>query len=162
MPTVEEWISGSKDYTDDIVELDEIKVTKITPQLKAELEKFTAAKRLSMVACDLKSFENFPLLEELEELDLTDNKIKGEELRNIPLLTQLRELSLSCNPITNLQDIKTLTRFNKSLETLFLDESPLAKNNKNYRKDIFQMYISILYRIGGALTNVDLEDREGN
>lgn len=161
MPTVEEWISEDKDYTDDVVELDEIKVTKITPQLKAELEKFTAAKRLSMVACDLKSFENFPLLEELEELDLTDNKIKGEELRNIPLMTQLRELCLSCNPINNIQDIKTLARFNKSLETLLLDESPLAKANKTYRKDIFQMYFLNLYRIGGALRNVDLEDRQG-
>lgn len=121
------------------MELDEIKVTKISSELKAELEKFKSAKKLSMVACDLKSFENFPTLEELEELDLTDNKIKGDELRNIPLFSQLRELSLSSNPINTIQDIKTLTKFNKSLEILLLDESPLAKNNKNYRKEVFQM-----------------------
>lgn len=87
-----------------------------------------------MIACDLKSFENFPNLPGLAELDLTDNKIKGEELRNIPYLAELRELCLSSNPINSLNDIKTLARFNKSIEVLLLEETPLAKNVKDYRK----------------------------
>jgi Leucine-rich repeat (LRR) protein len=93
--------------------LDELKVTKITPKLKDELEKYKALKRLSMIACDLRSLDNFPNLTSLEELELADNKIKGDELSKLPSLNNLRRLGLSSNLINGVQDLKSLTKFNK-------------------------------------------------
>jgi Leucine-rich repeat (LRR) protein len=93
--------------------LDELKVTKITLKLKDELEKYKALKRLSMIACDLRSLDNFPNLASLEELELADNKIKGDELSKLPALNNLRSLGLSSNLINGVQDLKSLTKFNK-------------------------------------------------
>lgn len=93
--------------------MDELKVTKITLKLKDELEKYKALKRLSMIACDLRSLDNFPNLASLEELELADNKIKGDELSKLPALNNLRSLGLSSNLINGVQDLKSLTKFNK-------------------------------------------------
>lgn len=68
-----------------------------------------------MVGCDLRSLENFPTISTLEYIELTDNKIKGEELSKLPSLPNLKNLSLGSNPINSIQDLKPLTKFNKSI-----------------------------------------------
>ena len=108
-------MSSNKDYEDEIVELDELKITKISPKLKEELEKFKSLKRLSLIACDVRSLDNFPNLASLEELDFADNKIKGDELTKLPNLANLRSLCLSSNLINSVQDLKSLTKFNKTI-----------------------------------------------
>lgn len=73
-----------------------------------------------MNGCDLRSLDNFPNIPSLEELFLTDNKIKGEELAKLPALPNLKCLDLSSNPIYNVQDLKPLTKYNRTIERLSL------------------------------------------
>ena len=103
MKSIQEWVDSSKDYNDEVVELEDLKINKFTPKAKEELENYKELKKLTIVACDLRSFENFPVNGGLEELDLTDNKLKGEELARLPVLPFLRVLTLTNNPIGNAQ-----------------------------------------------------------
>jgi hypothetical protein len=68
-----------------------------------------------MIACDLRSLDNFPNLVSLEIIELADNKIKGDELSKLPNLDNLKVLTLSSNLINSAQDLKSLVRFNKNI-----------------------------------------------
>lgn len=76
-------------------------------------------------------------------MELSDNKISGNELKHLPIYENLRELRLANTRIESFDDIKNLAKF-KNLYFLELEESPLSKF-QNYREKIFEILPNIMY-----------------
>ena len=80
------------------------------------LKKLTALDSLSMNHCSLSKLPVFPKGLPLRCLELTDNKLSGNDLTSLANLTELAELHLSGNQIETAEDLKPL----QALENLVI------------------------------------------
>ena len=65
--------------------LDEMTIEKLTTEDQDYLESFTSLERLSLNQTGLKSLENFPKSEKLVRLELSENKLTGEQLKHLSI-----------------------------------------------------------------------------
>jgi Leucine-rich repeat (LRR) protein len=82
---------------------------------------------------------------------LNDNYIKGEELKKLSNYPNLSKIRPSNNPISIIDDIKILSKF-ENLEILELFECPITKID-NYRTEV--------YKILPNLIVLDMIDKDG-
>ena len=118
-----------------------------------DLGQFSNLIELSLASTNLVSLANFPSLNKLERLLLSDNRISGglESLTSANL-DQLQELDLSNNRVSSLSSFKPLTGL-KSLQVLHVEANPVSKSTPNLRKQLFNMLATLQY--------IDNEDRFG-
>ena len=99
---------------------------------KAFLERFNKAKCMNLSYCHLRSLKNLPVIQGLENLDISDNSLTGEDLHFInTTYKKLKVLSLANNAIKNLDYVALLSKV-ASLKTLDLSANPITDIN-NYR-----------------------------
>jgi len=133
--------------------LDELKIPKITNEIKAKLEKIEDLISLSLNKCELESLDNLPTSASLIRLEITDNKFKASEVSKIvDKYPKLQILMLSDNNITDFPEIQRLSGL-KELLQLDLNNTPLSKKD-NYRKKLFELI--------PTLEILDDLDKEGN
>ena len=122
-------------------------IEKLTTEDQDYLESFTSLERLSMNGTGLKSLENFPNSEKLVRLELSENKLTGDQLQQLGKYGEcLHTLKLASNKISNFADLKNLVTltFNrvqkslKALKNLDLENNEVTKT-KDYKMQVFQM-----------------------
>ena len=60
-------------------------IEKLTTEDQDYLESFTSLERLSLNQTGLKSLENFPKSDKLVRLELSENKLTGEQLKYLSI-----------------------------------------------------------------------------
>jgi Leucine-rich repeat (LRR) protein len=133
--------------------LDNLKIEKITEDLKIEIEKLDDLMSMSLNDCHLVSLTNFPHCKNLIRLELMNNKFPARELSHISGLASLQSLSLGSNTIDRYEDLEPLKKF-KDLVQLDLSDSPLAEKS-DYRLKVFQFFPQLQ-----ILDNCDIEGNE--
>jgi acidic leucine-rich nuclear phosphoprotein 32 family member B len=108
--------------------LDDMIIGEICEEDRTFLEGFTATQFLSLNSTGLKSIANLPKMENLERLELCDNKIASNEktFAELPkLYPNLKVLKLSNNQIKSLDDLIPLKECTK-LESIDLSNNPVS------------------------------------
>ena len=82
--------------------LDGIDIRCFTPPIRRLLESCRGLEYLTLNDCGLSSLENFPTLRHLIGLELSDNRLTGEDLHMLKLCPGINFLSLDCNEITDI------------------------------------------------------------
>lgn len=117
------------------------------------LEKFENLQHLSIANIGVSSLEQFPRLQNLQKLILSDNRIAGGlEFLVEAGLESLRDLDLSNNRIQYIEDLAPLARLR--LVSLDLYECPVTRV-KDYRSQVFELIGSLKY-----LDKMDAEENE--
>jgi len=140
---------------DDMQELslDGLKITKITPEIKARLEKIKELIALSLNGCELESLDNLPDQPELVRLELNENKFSTSELSKVvERYPKLQILLLSDNTINDVNELKSLAQLEELMQ-LELNNTNVSKKD-GYREKVFALIPS--------LEIVDDLDQEGN
>jgi acidic leucine-rich nuclear phosphoprotein 32 family protein A/C/D len=133
--------------------LDELKIPKITNEVKAKLEKIEDLISLSLNKCELESLDNLPNSASLIRLEVCENKFKASEISKIvERYPKLQILMLSDNNITDFPEIKSLSGL-KELVQLDLNNTALSKKD-GYRKKLFELI--------PTLEILDDLDKDGN
>ncbi|OIT29080.1 PREDICTED: acidic leucine-rich nuclear phosphoprotein 32-related protein [Nicotiana attenuata] len=115
-------------------------------------EKFQNLEHLSIANIGVSSLEQFPRLQNLQKLILSDNRIAGGlEFLVDAGLNSLRDLDLSNNRIQDIDDLRPLAELR--LVSLDLYECPVTRV-KDYRSRVFGLIRSLKY--------LDKMDAEGN
>jgi Leucine-rich repeat (LRR) protein len=123
-----------------------------------ELASLPDLERLSLGGCKIRgsSLINFPSLQNLSWLNLTDNSI-ADNLGSLTVLTNLKDLDLSGNRITDLSHLEPLSALHQ-LSSVDISGCPAEnKDSVSIRKSIFEM-LAVL----PALKYVNGEDLLGN
>lgn len=116
-------------------------------------EKFQNLQHLSIANIGVSSLEQFPRLQNLEKLILSDNRIAGGlEFLVAAGLNSLRDLDLSNNRIQDINDLRPLAELR--LVSLDLYECPVTRV-KDYRSRVFGLIKSLKY-----LDKMDAEENE--
>ncbi|KAG9136052.1 hypothetical protein Leryth_021278 [Lithospermum erythrorhizon] len=116
-------------------------------------EKFPNLQQLSIANIGVSSLEQFPRLEKLEKLILSDNRIAGGlEFLVEAGLESLRDLDLSNNKIQDVIDLRPLAELR--IVSLDLYECPVTRV-KDYRSRVFGLIKSLKY-----LDKMDAEENE--
>merc|ERR1711935_431365 len=119
------------------------------------LDQFGNLEVLSLTGCGLTSLAGFPKLPHLSELNISDNKLSGGDLKVLEDgdLKQLVRLTLAGNP--NIKEISHLNPLASApiLRSLDLFECEVSKNPE-YREQVFDLLGSLVY--------LDGTDRDGN
>lgn len=102
----------------------EVWETALSPRIHPSLSRFPGLVKLDLESVPLGSLRGFPLLRDLQVLDLTKTGIHDEDLAALARLTQLQELDLDENPITG-TGLRHLAELS-SLTQLDLDRTPLT------------------------------------
>jgi acidic leucine-rich nuclear phosphoprotein 32 family protein A/C/D len=145
--------------------LDELKIPKITREIRDKLEKIEDLIALSLNECELEALDNLPNNGGLVRLELSKNKFKSSELSKISqTFPKLQILMLSDNNIGDFKEIQSLSNL-KDLIQLDLSGTPLSKKD-NYRKKVFEMIPSLevlddLDKDGNPYDFEEDEDAEG-
>jgi len=63
--------------------LDEMPIGQLTELDRDFMESFTAMEQLSMNQCELSSLANFPRSDKIYRIELSDNKITGDQLHHL-------------------------------------------------------------------------------
>ena len=71
------------------------------------------------------------------QLELSENRIPGDELEKITIYQKLYKLKLSNNPINSVNDLAPLKKL-KDLAILDLSNSPVTRS-ENYRDEVFKL-----------------------
>ncbi|KAK6922733.1 hypothetical protein RJ641_011037 [Dillenia turbinata] len=117
------------------------------------LEKFQNLQHLSLANIGVSSLEQFPRLQNLRELILSDNRIAGNLEHLVEAgLNSLRDLDLSNNRIQYIEDLAPLAEL--KLVSLDLYECPVTRV-KDYRSRVFGLIKSLKY-----LDKIDVEGNE--
>lgn len=88
-----------------------MQLERLTADDKNYLATFTSLERLSLNGTGLKSLENFPKNEKLVRLELSENKITGDQLKHLSVYaSSLQTLKLASNKITSFKDLDFLVR----------------------------------------------------
>ena len=128
------------------------KFQEFTEDQKNALEKYTGLIHLSMNGVGLTSLKNFPLLKELQILQLNKNKLKGDDLAILSTqCPNLYKLKIEENEIDSLDKFQCL--INLKIRKLNLLGNPFIEKNQNYKNNLFEMFKS--------LESVDDKDKEG-
>ena len=119
-----------------------LKVPVFTEEHKRVLEHYNNLVHLSMNDLGLEQLDNFPKLPLLETLELSNNKLKCEDLNLIvPLYPKLYKIKLSHNTI---EKKEVLTLLNSStVEKIEIRDNPFVKG-ENYREEIFDILPNIV------------------
>ncbi|CDP02040.1 unnamed protein product [Coffea canephora] len=116
-------------------------------------EKFHSLQHLSIANIGVSSLEQFPRLQNLQKLILSDNRIAGGlEFLVEAGLDSLRDLDLSNNRIQDINDLRPLAELR--LVSLDLYECPVTRV-KDYRSQVFGLIKSLKY-----LDKMDAEENE--
>ena len=137
---------------DEIV-LDNIKLERISEELKRELEGLEELMCLSFNDCGLVSLNHLPANKGLIRLELMNNKFPARELTHLEPLTSLQSLSLGSNAVQRLEDLEPLKKLGELVQ-LDLSDSPLSKT-EDYRAQVFKFLPQLQ-----ILDNCDLEGNE--
>ena len=88
------------------------KIEKFTEEQKTTLEKYTSLIHLTLNLIGLTSLENFPHLDNVQIIELNNNKLTGDDLdillKNCP---QLYKIKLENNCIDNIDKLKCLSNY---------------------------------------------------
>ena len=119
-----------------------LKVPVFTEEHKKVLEHYNNLVHLSMNDLGLEQFDNFPKLPLLETLELSNNKLKCEDLNLIvSLYPKLYKIKLSHNKI---EKKELLTPLNSTtVEKIEIKDNPFVKG-ENYREEIFDILPNIV------------------
>ena len=110
---------------------------------KIAIEKHhTPAKQLKLVGRGMESLAPFPELLELEELDLSDNKLANDLEALIESTPKLSTLDLTGNKFSNIDSLKPLVKL-KNLNNLSVFDCPLT-TIETYRKQIYELLDLVL------------------
>ena len=112
----------------------------ISREEKLLLEKYQSVDSLSFSGCGLKRLENFPLLEDLARLDLSENQIE-KGLENLKHLDGIMQISLENNKITDIEEFKHLAGL-ANLMSLMVEGNPISQE-ENYREKLFKIIPSL-------------------
>uniref|UniRef100_U5EZR7 Putative microtubule binding protein n=1 Tax=Corethrella appendiculata TaxID=1370023 RepID=U5EZR7_9DIPT len=115
-------------------------------------DEFTALETLSMINVGLKSLKNFPKLQNLKKLELSDNRVSNG-LSTLIECPKLTHLNLSGNAIKDFDELKCLSKL-ENLEDLDLFNNEVT-STENYREELFKMLPKLKY-----LDGFDKKDRE--
>lgn len=117
------------------------------------LEKFQGLEHLSIANVGVSSLERFPRLQNLQKLNLSDNRIAGGlEFLVQAGLDSLRDLDLSNNRIQLVEDLTPLAEL--KIVSLDLYECPVTRI-KDYRSRVFSLIRSLQY-----LDKMDADENE--
>ena len=95
------------------------------------------AKQLKLVGRGMESLAPFPKLLELEELDLSDNKLANDLEALIESTPKLSTLNLTGNKFADIESLKPLAKL-ESLHNLSVFDCPLT-TIETYRKEIYEL-----------------------
>ena len=112
----------------------------ISREEKLLLEKYQSVDSLSFSGCGLKRLENFPLLEDLARLDLSENQIE-KGLENLKHLDGIMQISLENNKIADIEELKHLAGL-ANLMSLMVEGNPISQE-ENYREKLFKIIPSL-------------------
>ncbi|PWA68806.1 Leucine-rich repeat-containing protein [Artemisia annua] len=116
-------------------------------------QKFTHLQHLSLANIGVSSLEQFPNLNNLQKLILSDNRIAtGLEYLVSAGLESLRDLDLSNNRISDVEDLRPLAEL--KIVSLDLYECPVTRV-KDYRSRVFGLIKSLKY-----LDKMDVDENE--
>jgi len=121
----------------------------------APLEPFKGLLSLSIQDAGISSLDSMPALENLTELKMSDNKIKGG-LENLLRLPNLERLYLAGNQISTLESIEKLSALSK-LELLDLEHNPVTKVD-GYQKSVFDLFASLIALDGKNRDGEEIEE----
>ncbi|XP_064388521.1 acidic leucine-rich nuclear phosphoprotein 32 family member A-like isoform X2 [Halichondria panicea] len=130
-----------------------------SPQISGLSDEYTRLQKLSVVNCGLSSLEGLPKLPSLEKLLLSDNRLSGG-LDNLARCNGLKKLVLAGNKISNLEELKPLSKLS-GLLSLDLYNCPVT-SIENYRDQIFELLISLNSLDGLDRSGEEVEDSEGD
>jgi Leucine-rich repeat (LRR) protein len=101
------------------------------------LNKFKQLKKLSVNSVQLKTLDNFPEVP-LQKLEVSDNHIKGDELKKLVDLYKNTLISLKAcnNKISDLEQVVTLVKGLTNLSKLDLTDNEVCKL-AGYREKLF-------------------------
>jgi len=132
--------------------LDDLEFKTLDDTERKYLEEFANLIILSANNCGITTLKNFPKLDTLEKIELTENKIPAVDLTILPQYPQLRKLLLGNNKdIKSIEDIKPFARL-KELYWLDLTGCNIT-SVKDYRAEVFKML--------PRLEVLDRADKEG-
>lgn len=132
--------------------LDETRIERISADDKAYLEQFVKLEEISLINCALQTIENFPKIETLSKVELSDNFLKGSELSHLMINKNIQNLKLGNNKIAAVSELQCLSEMTK-LVNLDLDGNPCCQTEEYKREAIFAMIPS--------LEVLDMKTKEG-
>lgn len=113
----------------------------LTTNHKEGLEKYKNISKLSLSYLKLSSLSNLPKLPHLKVLELTNNKLKGNDLDQIPKqMPGLQNLKLSNNPLEDLAIFEPLK--SSKISSIEIFSTPLV-TVKDHRQRIFSAVKSL-------------------
>jgi len=117
--------------------LDDIQINELTADDAAYLETFSTLGKLCLNHTGLKNLNNLPAKIPIFKLELSDNKISGDELSKLAIYEKLTVLKIYNNKIETLDQVKSLAVL-KDLVQLDLSENPVCKV-EDYRKKVYEL-----------------------
>lgn len=133
-------------------------------QDKKALEKYDSLLHLSLNGFGLKSFRNFPKIDSLQILEVSNNNLEGGDLSTVKeLYPNLYKLKIGSNPVKDLNAFKV---FEKGvLRKLDVSDTPVA-GGKSYREKLFKLIktlevIDHKNKEGDEIDSTIYEDEEG-
>ena len=128
------------------------KIEKFTEEQKTTLEKYSSLIHLTLNLIGLTSLENFPHLDNVQIIELNNNKLTGDDLdillKNCP---KLYKIKLENNCIDSIDKLKCLSNY--KIKKINLLGNPFLSNNEKYRDELFELIPS--------LESIDDKDRQG-
>ena len=121
----------------DEMNLDEFKIEKINDELKKELEAFKELQTLTMNGCELISLDNFPKLDNLFQLELTDNKFPITDLTKLAHLKSMQSLVLRNTNVKKVEDLAPLKVMGDLIQ-LDIEETEYCESGSDL-KEVFKL-----------------------
>lgn len=148
-----EAIEELRDVLEEGIRFDGIAIKTLPASVASRLTNLKQLEMLSFANCKLTGVESLPSLPGLKCLDLSDNNLKGDELRHIATkFPNLHVLLLGGNQVKALAELEHLKGV-KQLQSLDLFNNPVTNVDK-YRETTFKNL--------PLLESLDYKDAEGN
>ena len=123
-----------------MMDLSEINIGSLNPDIKTYLEKFKKVKVLILRQCNINSLDHLPSWK-LSAIDLSQNNFKDNIIDKLATMTTLTQILLMENQIESLSNLKQLSAL-KLLTELDFTDCPVA-TEPNYRPTLFDSIKSL-------------------
>ena len=140
-----------------------INADKLSEEHQKTIEIYSSLYHLSLNNIGLISLDNFPKIKDLQivsniylilfQLELNNNKLAGDDLDIlVNKCPTIRKLKVENNNIDNFENLKKLIGL--ELKKINIKGNPCLKNIKDYRNNLFNIFLSLIC--------IDDYDKEGN
>ena len=132
----------------------------ISLEIKNYLEQFINVEKLNMSFCKLHSLDNLPNLPNITKVEFNDNLLDEKEFIKLKKYPLLSEIFFANNKVKDIELMKEMSLM-RDMHLIDLSENPIC-SNKDYRKNIFEIFPKLIFLDRLGKNNETYEEFEDN